>query len=348
MNMHNKIRWTSPSNIAIVKYWGKKGMQIPMNPSLSFTLSECKTDTSIEWLEEQNKAHCKVEFYYNGNPKPEFEEKINKYISLLESDMPWLQTLHLKINSLNTFPHSAGIASSASAMSALALCLVTHEQEILHQRAFDDSLLKKASFVARLGSGSAARSVYPMASVWGLTEQIPGSSDEFAIPFGDEIHPVFQNLEDCIFIVNQNEKSVSSRAGHKLMEQHPFRESRIHQANTNLRYLIQALKGGDWLNFASVCEEEALSLHGLMMTSNPGYILLEPESLFIISELKKFRSESKLPVTFTIDAGPNIHLLYPENIKEEVKSWIQKELPVYWNERKLIFDRIGNGPERIK
>jgi len=345
--MVNKIRWTSPSNIAIVKYWGKHGIQIPMNPSLSFTLSECKTETSIEWSENNHGGHCTFDFYYNGQPKTEFEEKLRKHILNLESILPSIKELHLKMDSINTFPHSAGIASSASAMSALALCLVSIENEISNQQLNEQAFLRSASYISRLGSGSAARSVYPVASLWGEFSEVKESSNEFAIPFKDEIHPTFRNLQDCIFIVNQNEKSISSRAGHQLMENHPYRHARIEQANRNLSLLIQVLKEGHWKLFASICEEEALSLHGLMMSSNPGYVLLEPDSLNILSEIRQFSKESQLPLAFTIDAGPNIHLLYPAEIKNEVNSWIQKKLPHYWSEQKLIFDKLGMGPQKI-
>jgi diphosphomevalonate decarboxylase len=343
--MTHKIIWNSPSNIAIIKYWGKNGFQIPMNPSLSFTLSACKTETSIEFFETPESNQIKFSFLYDGQPKPEFEKKINKFLNALLSDMPWLTNYKLIINSVNTFPHSAGIASSASAMSALALCLVTHEQEILQQRNNEDSFFRKASFIARIGSGSASRSVFPIASVWGSNDYLSEASDEYAIPVAHDIHPRFHNLIDCIFLVNRSEKKISSTAGHQLMENHPFRECRLLQAHKNMEKLLKALKEGDWMKFSDVCEEEALSLHGLMMSSKPGYILLEPESLHLISEIQQFRYETQLPLCFTIDAGPNLHLLFPEEILEDINQWIRRQLPDYWNHKKIIMDRVGTGPQ---
>lgn len=345
--MVNSIRWTSPSNIAIVKYWGKYGVQFPMNPSLSFTLSACKTDTIIEWTENINGAKCSVEFYYDGKIKPEFEVKIKKFISTLEIDLTWLKKLQLKINSMNSFPHSAGIASSASAMSALALCLISIENEYTHRTINEELFYNRASKIARLGSGSAARSVYPVASIWGEFAEVANTSNEYAIPYHEKVHTDFHTIMDCIFIVNKNEKSVSSSAGHQLMESHPYKHARILQANRNMHLLVNALVVGDWPQFASVCEEEALSLHGLMMSSNPGYLLLEPESVKILSLIKTFRKETKLPLAFTIDAGPNIHLLYPKEIQDKVCDWIHAELPEYWKEKKLIFDTVGSGPQKI-
>jgi diphosphomevalonate decarboxylase len=340
----NKIHWSSPSNIAIVKYWGKYESQIPMNPSISFTLSECRTETSVEWSHQTEKNHCSFEFYYEGKLKPEFDVKIKKYLDLMVRQIPVLKNLHLIIHSKNTFPHSAGIASSASAMSALALCLVSIEQEMLQHTLSEEDFLRKASHWARLGSGSAARSLFSKAAVWGAMKGHDDYSNEWAIPFGDKLHPMFHRMQDCIFIVSKSEKSVSSTAGHQLMEHHPYRQSRIEQANNNMTQVMTALINGNWREFAGICEEEALTLHGLMMSSRPGYILLEPESLHVISEIKKFANDSGLPLTFTIDAGPNIHMLYPEEIKKEIHHWLQKQFPEYWNEHKFIFDHTGAGP----
>ncbi|MFZ1255933.1 MAG: diphosphomevalonate decarboxylase [Saprospiraceae bacterium] len=341
------IRWISPSNIAIIKYWGKFGNQLPMNPSLSFTLSESKTDTSITWEVIPNQETCSFDFFYDGKPKPSFETKISNFLKKLEVEYNWLKLLHLEINSKNTFPHSAGIASSASAMSAIALCLVSIENEINKQPYIEDVFYKTASRISRLGSGSAARSVFPVAALWGESIPVESSANEYAIPFINNIHPIFRELQDYIFIINKNEKLVSSSGGHQLMENHPYRASRIQQANENISKLIPALATGAFPEFAMICEEEALSLHGLMMSSRPGYILLEPESLWLINEIKAFQNLTQLPITFTIDAGPNIHMLFPKSIKKEVDSWIQKSLPGYLIENRIIFDSVGLGPERI-
>lgn len=99
------------------------------------------------------------------------------------------------------------------------------------------------------------------------------------------------------------------------MENHVFRNSRIEQANENILKIIHAIKNNDWELFIDVCEEEALTLHGLMMSSRPSYILLAPDSLKIIQSIKQFRKENNIPVTFTIDAGPNIHMLFDKNTK---------------------------------
>lgn len=338
MNTH--ISWEAPSNIAIVKYWGKRAQQLPINPSFSFTLSNCKTKTSIQWEQRSGQEHLDFEFFYDGQRKPRFEYKLKTFFNHVEILYPAFKSVYLNIDSINSFPHSAGIASSASAMAALALCMMSIENEIKGVVMQQDEFLNKASYLARLGSGSACRSVYPLAAAWGYSKTLAESSDDYAIPMANLLHEEFKTIQDYIFIVSRAEKKVSSTAGHQLMENHPYRDARIQQAHENFNLLVPVLKSGDWTAFTKICETEALSLHGLMMSSNPSYILLEPESIHIINELKLFQQESKLPITYTIDAGPNIHVLFPKRIQEEVDSWIKNSLSTYWEEEQIIFDGL--------
>ncbi len=152
---------------------------------------------------------------------------------------------------------------------------------------------------------------------------------------------------DSILIVDAGEKSVSSRAGHGLMENHPFKEQRFQRANENLSKLVSALKTGDIDTFIEVVEEEALTLHALMMTSSPSYILLKPQSLWLIDKIRSYRLEKNIPVCFTIDAGPNIHLLYPKKHEQLVRSWIESELAIGLVGKKWIHDEVGPGPVNL-
>ena len=119
----NKVAWRSPSNIALIKYWGKKEGQIPANASLSFTLSKSYTETKIAYSENENGNNVSIDFLFEGKKNELFEQKIVKFLNSINKYFSFLSKLHLKIESKNSFPHSAGIASSASSMSALALCL---------------------------------------------------------------------------------------------------------------------------------------------------------------------------------------------------------------------------------
>lgn len=203
--MNTIISWEAPSNIAIVKYWGKREQQLPINPSLSFTLSYCKTKQASNGNSAMDKIIWILNFY-DGQKKPRFEYKLKTFFNQVELLYPEFKSVYLNIDSINSFPHSAGIASSASAMAALALGIMSIENKIKGLVMPQDEFLNKASYLARLGSGSACRSVYPIAAAWGESLNLPGSSDEYAIPMADSIHEDFKSIQDYIFIVSRAEK----------------------------------------------------------------------------------------------------------------------------------------------
>ena len=342
-DFQGKVGWASPSNIALVKYWGKKGKQIPQNPSISFTLSECRTETFIEYEKADGFG---FNFFFEGKENPAFGAKIEKFLLDNQAFFPFINQLNLKVESRNSFPHSSGIASSASSMSAFVMCMLEIERLLVGPSTGSGTLIK-ASYFSRLASGSAARSVFPAMALWGKTEAYEGSSDEYAVSLADDIYPVFKTYRDSILIVSGETKSVSSRAGHALMEDNPYAPARYAQANENIKNLLKALKGGDLDTFINITESEALQLHALMMCSNPSFILLKPNTLNIINEIRCFREETKIPVCFTLDAGPNVHLLYPDSDAEKVEHFINDHLAAYCIDNKRIADHVGDGPKKL-
>lgn len=342
------ITWRSPSNIAIVKYWGKHGIQLPRNPSVSFTLDAAHTDTTVSFMEKAEKnGQVSIDFYFEGARNKAFANKIEKFLESLDKEFSFLREYEFKIESSNSFPHSSGIASSASAMSALALCLCSIEKILTGWPTDATDFLNKASHIARLGSGSAARSVYPEVAIWGTHSDIEGSTDLQAIPFDSQLHKSFKGFHDDILIVSADEKSVSSRAGHALMEGNPYAPVRYEQANRNMMATLEALKTGDILKFGKILEEEAMTLHALMMCSDPSYILMKAGTLAVIDKVRAFRKETYLPLYFTLDAGPNVHLLYPDEVADQIWPFIERELMPHCVGGKVIRDRVGSGPRLI-
>ncbi len=341
----NKIIWRSPSNIAIVKYWGKKGIQQGINPSISFTLSNSYTETEIRYNEKKSDNKIDFKFYFEREQKPDFEKRILTYFESIHSRLELFKHFELEIYSKNTFPHSAGIASSASAMSSIVLALLSIEKTI--KDIPEKEFYQKASDLSRLASGSAARSIYGGFTLWGKLASIKNSSNDYAIPFTGTLHPIFQNLQDSILIVRSGKKSVSSTAGHKLMDNHPEKETRIIQANNHTKDLVEVLKNGNFSRFAEICEQEALSLHKLMMTSTPPFILMQAETLAIIQKIRIYRKKSGQNICFTLDAGPNIHLIYPKKNKDIIRDFIHEELLKYCENNNWIDDKIGEGPRQI-
>lgn len=342
------ITWRSPSNIAIIKYWGKHGIQLPRNPSISLTLNSSFTDTRLEYKpKESGEKDIALSFFFHQEENEAFRSKVLKYLESVADSFPFLRQLDLTIRTGNSFPHSAGIASSASAMSAIALCLCSLEEELFNTLDEDDAFDKKASYMARLGSGSACRSIYPTAALWGQTGEVEGASDLYAVPMESQVHEIFKTFHDDILIASTAEKSVSSRAGHSLMEGNPFADARYSDAKRKMLRLLGAMRTGDLEEFGRICENEALTLHGLMMSSNPSYILLQPSTITMIERLKAYRATSKHPIYFTLDAGPNLHVLYPEEIMHEVRPFIEEELAPLCEDQKYIPDWVGEGPEQV-
>ena len=341
-----KVKWESPSNIALVKYWGKKENQIPENPSISFTLSNCKTTTEVTYVKKDGNDFS-FDVIFEGEKNEVFKPKIQTFFERIETFVPFLRDYYFTIETLNTFPHSSGIASSASGMSALALCLMSIEQNLKKDDYSDDYFKKKASFLARLGSGSACRSIEGELVVWGKTNSIKNSSNEYGVEFQEKIHQNFQNYQDAILLVDKGEKQVSSTIGHKLMYGHPFAEKRFEQAHQNLAELKEVLISGNQKRFIQIVESEALTLHAMMMTSMPYFILMKPNTLEIINKIWEFRKNTDSNICFTLDAGANVHVLFPEKEKVKVYEFIKEELVAYCQNGHYICDSVGKGAKQL-
>ena len=343
-----EFTWESPSNIALIKYWGKKDNQIPANPSISFTLDVCKTTTKVSFSKKDIiDNEFSFDLLFEGQPKEEFKPKIFTFFKRIEKYLPFLKEYHFTIETSNSFPHSSGIASSASGMSALALCLMSIEKE-LNSEITQEFFVRKASFLARLGSGSACRSIEGDLVVWGEHESIDNSSNLYGVKYPFEVHDNFKNYQDTILLVDKREKQVSSTVGHDLMHDHPFSDKRFIQANNNMDKMVEILKSGDLDAFIEVMESEALTLHAMMMTSLPYFILMKPNTLEIIKKIWQFRKESGLHIGFTLDAGANVHVLYPESESVKIYEFIKNELVAFCQNDQYICDKVGEGAKPIK
>lgn len=343
-----QVSWRSPSNLAIIKYWGKYGTQLPKNPSISFTLKNAYTETILAYSPKKStEQNISLQLNFNGEKNEVFQQKMLRYFESLAAIFPFLRQLDLTIHTTNSFPHSTGIASSASGMSAIALCLCSLENRFFNTLSNSSEFYKKASYLSRLGSGSACRSVYPKMALWGESREVADSSNLYAVPMEGQIHPVFQTYHDDILIISKKEKSVSSRAGHELMEGNIYAENRYAQARQRLHNLLHILKTGEVDAFGAIAEAEALTLHALMMVSEPPYVLIKPNTLKAIDAIKNYRQTTKQPLYFSLDAGPNLHLLYPDTIKNDVQHFIRGELSEYCEQQQWIEDEAGEGPVEI-
>lgn len=310
MSKNHSVTHKACSNIALIKYWGKLPIQLPMNPSLSLTLTNSLTQTT--W--EVSDGEFKIDVYFEDEINKSFQNKIQSWLDKLDSRFEFLKSYTHTIKTNNTFPHSTGIASSASAFAALSKCLAS-----LYKLETDQDLeIEDLSHLARLGSGSACRSLLTGFSHWGYESQ------EYASPLKN-VSDKFKKLNDAILIVSTEAKKVSSSVGHELMMNHRFKDQRVKTANYNFIRLKKAIFEGDFDIFSQVVEDEAMMLHALMMTSQPNFCLLHPNSLILIEKIKDYRLKNKVEMCFTLDAGPNIHLLYTEESKVDVENFLKTE-----------------------
>lgn len=333
MTSSTNSTWSAPSNIALVKYWGKRPVQLPGNASLSLTLEVARTRVEANW---KHTGTHKLNFLFENKEMPSFSTKISKWLSTLSKQFPIINELELSFSSTNTFPHSAGIASSAASMATLALVM----SDVLGlDQSNEGEWLKQVSSFARLGSGSAARSLFPHAATWGLEHDEWGSGVK-------EMHAVYRDFGDAILVVDAGEKSVSSSQGHALMESHPFKELRYANANSRVKKLLEIMTKDDFGAFAEIVELEALELHALMMTSTPSFILMRPQTLELISRVREYRAKGH-ELCFTLDAGPNLHILYPKRARDAAMNLVMsaKNDGLLDNDQWLD-DRVGTGPRK--
>ena len=335
--------WRCPSNIAIVKYWGKKPNQIPCNASLSMTLQNAFSDVHLRLTPKKPGDAIELTYFFEGSEQPAFAKRIAGYLHANADRFPLLKNFALEMDSTNSFPHSTGIASSASAFGAIALAMLD-AQYTLDGRKKDAAFTREASDLARRGSGSASRSVFPGFALWGAHSSVPQSSNEYAVGF-EEVHPDFATLHDAIAIIDAAPKKVSSSAGHGLMNGHPYAKARFEQANARIPELLGILKTGDFDGFAQLTESEALTLHAMMLTSASHYMLIKPQTVESINRLWEFRKETGTRVCFTLDAGPNLHILYAKADKKKVDEFLKSGLSDCVTQ--VIYDHAGSGPERL-
>ena len=172
----------------------------------------------------------------------------------------------------------------------------------------------------------------------------PGSSDLFGVRWTKATNLL--TYRDTILLVDKGQR-VSSTVGHNLMHNHPFAENRFAQAKANYQALLTILEKGDLNGFADLVEREALSLHAMMLTSSPSYILMHPSTIQIIKAVRRYNKITGLHLSFTLDAGANVHLLYPEHEAEKIDQFIVSDLRKYCQDNELIFDQVGTGLKKV-
>ena len=326
--MSGKATIVAPSNIALIKYWGTRDLAttMPFNPSLSMTLRECVTRTTVE--PGLDGAADEIQVRFKGEDLRAAPEAFAAgVVSHLDKLRRWAGVDdRFRIATENSFPMGAGLATSASAYSDQA-------QAVMRSLGKDISL-ETASILARSsGSGSAARSV-----MGGYVEWPAEGSDDGA---ATQVLPANHwDLRDVVAILDTAEKRVSSRAGHKLAETSPYFLPRLGQLPHRLAEVRQAIADREFAQLAPIVEEEAIDLHLIAMSSRPPIFYWLPGSLTVLSLVRDLR-EKGLAACSTMDAGANVHVLCTAAAEDRVVAAL-RELPEV---KDVIRDGVGDGPK---
>jgi len=293
-------------NIAFIKYWGNRdqSLRLPENGSISMNLEELTTRTQVTF--DPGLPSDILDLNGHRQSGPVFN-RVASHLNLLRGLRGIATRAYIK--SENNFPEGTGIASSASAFAALTVAAV---------RALGIALPERdLSRLARRGSGSACRSIPE-----GFVEWYPGSSDvdSFAVSIAKS---GYWGIVDCIAILNRKQKATGSTEGHALAKTSPLQSARVLDAPRRLERCREAIQTRDFNLFAETIEQDCLLMHSVMMTSLPSLVYWEPATLEIMHAVKSWR-KSGIPAAFTIDAGPNVHVICEEQSLELVKSKLEK------------------------
>lgn len=298
-----KVTAKAHSNIALVKYWGKKddGLRLPKNSSVAIALDEAFTLTTVEFSDSYKDDE--VQLLGQGFEDDEVE-KVKKHLDRVRK-LAKIQT-KAKVVSKNNFPKSAGMASSASGFAALSLAAASSAGLNLSER--------ELSVLARNGSGSASRSIPGGVSVW-------YTADDDASSYAEQInYPKEWDLKVLLVMAEDTSaKKVSTTDAMAMASTSPYFSTAVMEAEENIVRLREAMKQDNWSAFGKVIEDECYRLHAICMTQSPNVLYWRGVTIEVFQKLYKLR-ESGVEAFFTVDAGPHVHVVCKGSDVERVKQ----------------------------
>ncbi len=314
------------SNIAFIKYWGNADhtLRIAANPSLSMNLADLTITATVQFAPDFPSDMLTI----NGEPVTGgAAERVFRQMDIIRRKAKFSH--RAKIATESNFPAGAGIASSAAAFSALAVAGVAAAGLSLSEA--------ELSALARRGSGSACRSVPP-----GFVQWLAGGTDETS--FAESIAPAGHwDLVDIVAIVSAAHKTVGSTGGHALADTSALQAARVATAEERFIAVKNAVLAKDLPALGTIIEEDAVMMHGVMMTSRPPLFYWQPATLAVIHAVRQWRADG-IPVYFTIDAGPNVHLIC-ERPRADVVGLLVRALP---GVQKTLRSGVGGGTRIVK
>jgi diphosphomevalonate decarboxylase len=289
-------------NIAFIKYWSNRNhdLRLPMNSSISMNLDGVYAETTVIW-DESLPADTLI---LNGAEQAgDPLQRVSIHLDHLRQRLGLLA--RAQVTSVNNFPTGAGIASSAAAFAALTVAGVAAAGADLSER--------ELTTLARLGSGSAARSVPAGFVRWYAADTHEESYAETAFA------PDHWALVDVVAIISREHKKTGSSAGHRSAETSDLNAARVAGAEGRLQTCVRALAERDFATFAEVVERDSNLMHAVMMTSVPPLFYWQPASLAIMERVRELRADG-LRVCYTLDAGPNVHCICVREDADQVKA----------------------------
>jgi diphosphomevalonate decarboxylase len=296
---------TAHPNIAFIKYWGNRDdyYRIPLYNSISMNLDGLTTETTVRF--DQSMIDDKVEI--NNQPASlQASKRVSEILDLIR-EIAQLK-LAARVSSKNNFPMGSGIASSASAFAALSLAA---------SRAAGLSLnLISLSRLARRGSGSACRSIPA-----GIVEWHAGDTDENS--FAEQlVAPEHWDLVDCMAVTSEEHKLIGSSTGHQLASSSPLQSIRVNDADRRIKQCRMAILNRDFESFSEVIEQDSNLMHSVMCTSRPGLVYWTEATQNVIHTVREMRQKGS-EVAYTIDAGPNVHVITRNQATDSIKKTLE-------------------------
>ncbi|EOS7999196.1 diphosphomevalonate decarboxylase [Enterococcus hirae] len=292
------------TNIALIKYWGKKNesLILPMNNSLSLTLDAFYTETEVSFSE----AYTEDQFYLDNQLQDEkATKKISTFLDIVREKAD--TTKKAKVISQNFVPTAAGLASSASGLAALAGAC----NEAL-KLGLDDQALSR---LARRGSGSACRSIFG-----GFVEWEKGHDDQSSYAHPISSDGFEDHLAMVFLLLNEQKKDVSSRDGmRRTVETSSFYQGWLDSVEADLYQLKQAIKTKNFQLLGETMEQNGLKMHGTTLAARPPFTYWSPDSLKAMQAVRDLRNQG-IPCYFTMDAGPNVKVLVQKDHLDKVKT----------------------------
>lgn len=281
----------APSNVAFIKYWGRKkdqNLRLPENGSISMNLNNLLTTTTVEF----HSSFKEDEITLNGQRENQIKNRVIEHLDRIR--VLGKITLKAKIVTENNFPTGTGLSSSSSGFAALTLAATKAAGLSLSE--------KELSILARQGSGSACRSIPN-----GFVEWLDGDISETS--YAVSVYPCnYWDIVDVIAVTSTQQKDVPSSTGHTLAVTSPFFSLRQKNINQKINDCKKYLSEKNFTKLGELIEAEALELHAIYLTSNPSLIYLLPATLCVMIATKQWRKDG-LPVYFTLNTGQNIHLI---------------------------------------